>query len=331
MEGTEALGLRVEEAAEEEEDGTPVQSLRQVLLADDQELLHSYVPGALLLNQDSPSPTSCQIIGIAEVDGKVLVAVPQSCWHRQANRRYLPRNALSKATLAEVAACLSEDRTSAHATHRVKTWVGLLLPQYEEYCVFSEVPEGAERCFVVAGSETEGLPYGPALTSIAGEHFAFVTATEAPTEEGPSVARLAALEASVSALKGGLDALLARLPPPERDPGPPPGLPRAAPSLLSYPGDGRPPASAAAGRAAQALPAPGLSAAGVQLQSPAPSGAQAAQQLFRSRVQAAQLHAGERLGIPGLDPEVVESALAAGVSEDQLRKMGALALKAPRL
>ena len=75
---------------------------------------------------------SCQIIVVGKFEGQFLVAVPQTAWHRVAGRRYLPREALSRAVLAEVLASSEEDPSEAHTVWRLKVWLGMLLPRLEE-------------------------------------------------------------------------------------------------------------------------------------------------------------------------------------------------------
>ncbi|OLP82738.1 hypothetical protein AK812_SmicGene36576 [Symbiodinium microadriaticum] len=115
-----------------------------------------------------------------------------------------------------VVAGSADDPSQAHHAYRMKVWLGLLDDalvgriSYEE----SDEPECSFKGFG-ALSGVSMVPFGPALASIAGEHFAFVTAVEGPEEpafpEEPDLSwesRLTGLEAGVSNLQKSLERLL---------------------------------------------------------------------------------------------------------------------------
>ena len=54
------------------------------------------------------------------------------------------------------------------------------------------------------------MPFGPSLSAVANDHFAFVSAAEAPEE--PQDRRLDAVEAAIAKLQTGMESLLSRLP-----------------------------------------------------------------------------------------------------------------------
>ena len=55
---------------------------------------------------------SVQVLIIMEVDGKLVVAVPASAWHKKIVRRTVPRTFLSKVAAALVASCAADDRNT---------------------------------------------------------------------------------------------------------------------------------------------------------------------------------------------------------------------------
>ena len=129
---------------------------------------------------------------------------------------FWPPNSLKKGVHCEVVAGSADDPSQAHHAYRMKVWLGLLDDalvgriSYEE----SDEPECSFKAFG-ALSGVSMVPFGPALASIAGEHFAFVTAVEGPEEPGfpeePEQSwesRLTGLEAGVSNLQKSLERLL---------------------------------------------------------------------------------------------------------------------------
>ena len=176
--------------------------------------------GALQIEREGGGLLSCQLIGIAQMDGGYLVAVPRGAWHRTSARRYLPSSALNRPVLAEVLAASEVDRRQPHPVWKVKTWIGILNQELVESVIFAsggeatafgDADEGAEIIFAVAGSggsvagPSPACPLAASLTAIAGEHFSFHSAQEyAEGEEELGVPdRLAAVESAISELWSG--------------------------------------------------------------------------------------------------------------------------------
>ena len=261
-------------------DEVPRAGLRQQLLTD---VGGVFSIGVLKARREGQEVTS-QVIGIAELEGSVLVAVPHSAWNRVVARRHLPARALSRATLVEVTAAADENRAEAHPVWRVKVWVGLLSAELHESVEHGREDGAAEMVFVVAGSgataagPVPACPLGSSLLAVASEHFAFVSAQE--EEAAPSVAasnlpeRMEKVESVLDELKQSMSTLLQRLPE---------GEPEKQRSDV--------------GRAAPPRPS-ALKPRKEPVTSPVP--------------------------LPGLDPAVVEAARSAGVPEDQLRRMSHL-------
>eukprot|EP00439_Symbiodinium_sp_Y106_P048495 s1593_g6.t1 len=261
-------------------DEVPRAGLRQQLLTD---VGGVFSIGVLKARREGQEVTS-QVIGIAELEGSVLVAVPHSAWNRVVARRHLPARALSRATLVEVTAAADENRAEAPPVWRVKVWVGLLSAELHESVEHGREDGAAEMVFVVAGSgataagPVPACPLGSSLLAVASEHFAFVSAQE--EEAAPSVAasnlpeRMEKVESVLDELKQSMSTLLQRLPE---------GEPEKQRSDV--------------GRAAPPRPS-ALKPRKEPVTSPVP--------------------------LPGLDPAVVEAARSAGVPEDQLRRMSHL-------
>ncbi|CAE7248000.1 unnamed protein product [Symbiodinium sp. CCMP2592] len=185
---------------------------------------------------------SCSIVVIAQFEGSFLVAVPQTAWRRTAGQRYLPRTALSRTVLAEVLAAASAMRHGV----KLKVWLGMLDPALEGLVDFAV--EGELSPDVGFGSRaSERLnPYGPSLSAIASEHYAFQTPAEDVQMEGGGAPRdgeefweqrLTSLEAGVQRIQASLEALVDGVPlsaPAEHLPGagvgplPSPPAPKAA-------------------------------------------------------------------------------------------------------
>ena len=98
-----------------------------------------------LQTEKGGSAVSCQVIGIAMLEGGFLVAVPHAAWHRTGARRYLPADSLVRPVLAEVLAAGEGDRREAHPA-----WCGLEL--------FGQI--WRSRWF--SGLQTRQLPSGQA-------------------------------------------------------------------------------------------------------------------------------------------------------------------------
>ena len=68
----------------------------------------NYRLGLLTLNVGEEEK-SLHVIPIAKFNGKNLVALPTSVWHRKTAKRILPAGSLSKPTAIEACAVLAED------------------------------------------------------------------------------------------------------------------------------------------------------------------------------------------------------------------------------
>ena len=78
------------------------------------------------------------LIAIASLENRLLVAVPESAWHRTTARRKLPARALSRPNLVAVAGCKIGTRTEeAHIVVQIKVWTGFLDPRLERELDFT--------------------------------------------------------------------------------------------------------------------------------------------------------------------------------------------------
>ena len=122
-------------------------------------------------------------IPITYVDGKLLVAVPQEAWHRTLARRLLPKTALQKPSLLEVAIeGRSIDLEDLDGPSTVKIWVGFLSSEMEEAAAPGEPDEDPAIDF----GEVDGLPLCPdavSLIALAADQFSFVSAQSASAGE----------------------------------------------------------------------------------------------------------------------------------------------------
>ena len=161
---------------------------------------------------------SIQVIFISLLEGKTLVALPQTAWHRLKAQRILPPQGLSKATLAEVAVAEPDDRMALLEQDTMKVWLGFLRTDLVDQVRFPEEDEEAdEHTHTFSPDGVLGLyPAAQALVDVAHEHFAFFTAEGEPAapQEGSGSqlldARVDKLEESLAVISKNLQTLLAR-------------------------------------------------------------------------------------------------------------------------
>lgn len=71
-------------------------------------------------SEEGEDPLLVAIIAVADLEGRLLVAVPHSCWHRTTARRVLPSRPLTKAVAVEVP---FQDRADdRHDPGKAKIW-----------------------------------------------------------------------------------------------------------------------------------------------------------------------------------------------------------------
>jgi len=82
--------------------------------------------------------TFASVVCIAEVEGQLLVCLPNSVWSKRSKDRLLPPNSLKKNISVEVAAVPSGDRESVVEEVTLKVWIGLLARESERHVSFSD-------------------------------------------------------------------------------------------------------------------------------------------------------------------------------------------------
>ena len=143
----------------------------------------------------------CEIIIICELDGKLLVAIPDKAWHRVVAKRFVPPRCLTKASLVGTAAASPSERIGGAALGlSMKVWIGFLDPRFEEMVSF--VNE-ADPVMGFAGTTGPLLPLAAALADVANDHFSFKTAESGHPGNGGDGAeeRLQKLEETMSAIQ----------------------------------------------------------------------------------------------------------------------------------
>ena len=131
---------------------TPPSARASVFVAEDGTAREHYDLGYLEVDSEEGA-VICQLIPVSLAEGKIVVAVPSPVWNRTVQRRYLPKSALSKAILVEVAAVEVGDLESITGTS-VKVWLGLLDPGLENAVVMeAECEEPGIQTFVDENNE----------------------------------------------------------------------------------------------------------------------------------------------------------------------------------
>lgn len=185
--------LASEMEGEEEVPETPP-TLRSCLLVGEGGTAREHYEVGYLEADSEEGAALSELIPLSISEGKVVVAVPSPVWNRAVSRRYLPRTALSKAILVEVAAAEAEDLESITGT-TVKVWLGLLDPALEGAVIMeAESEEPGIQMFVDENGEVR-FPTSESLAVAVSEHFAFVTAQSGTAGVLPKAKRRARQDA----------------------------------------------------------------------------------------------------------------------------------------
>eukprot|EP00438_Fugacium_kawagutii_P028528 Skav222525 [mRNA] locus=scaffold2875:50542:57914:+ [translate_table: standard] len=161
-----------------------------------------------------PSKEECRIavreagfksLGVAESEQSVIVAVPDSAWHRTKSRRVLPEDALVRAVRVEVFASSGLDRAAVDDSFSLKIWLASLKPEYADLVIYGQ-DGAATTCFPVDSMGLPRLPAAEALVAVANDHFLFLSAESAaglPQRDVQDV-----MEERVSKLEGNISEIL---------------------------------------------------------------------------------------------------------------------------
>ena len=161
-----------------------------------------------------------QVILIAVVDEKYLVAVPTSAWHRVASKRLLRPQTLSRASAVEVST-VKPDSREVELAQTMKIWVGFLNPAFDADLELQD-PMTVPGADVVFGNSV--IPFAGSLFAAANDHFAFISAesgVDVPPEDqgvpgGPNLhERVGKLESTLNSMATDLKKLLGQAADPE--------------------------------------------------------------------------------------------------------------------
>lgn len=152
---------------------------------------------------DCPETFTVSLIAVVEIDGKVVVAVPHSAWHRTVAKRKLPHNCLVKPVSIAVP---FEDRTSTEdppVFRTEKLWIGYLAVGHEEQVLFDSSAERADGDLLFVPDCPSLLPTADGLAAAVEQHFSFASAQSGPEliAAAPPVSlesRLTSLEATLA-------------------------------------------------------------------------------------------------------------------------------------
>ncbi|CAE7297843.1 unnamed protein product, partial [Symbiodinium sp. KB8] len=148
---------------------------------------------------------TCSIIGIAELGGRIIVALPHAVWNRKVKARKIPSNSLGKALSVDCATSFEGARETARPEISTKVWVGIISMELEEKVQYLE-DAFVTYAFISGNPEEIVYPYGKALVSIADEQFAFMTAESGGG--GPGIfKRMEAVETGLSTIQRLLENL----------------------------------------------------------------------------------------------------------------------------
>ncbi|CAE7704640.1 unnamed protein product [Symbiodinium sp. CCMP2592] len=143
--------------------------------------------------------STCSIIGIAELGGRIIVAIPHAVWNRKVKSRKIASNSLGKTLSVDCATAFEGARETPRPEISTKVWVGVLSMELEEKVQYLEetLPTYA---FISGNPEEIVYPYGKALVTVADEHFAFMTAESGGG--GPGIfKRMEAVETGLSSIQ----------------------------------------------------------------------------------------------------------------------------------
>ena len=193
----------------EEEEGAPLSARDALACGEGFEDKECPVGVLKCGTAEDGSEVHISVIVVKEADGKLVVAVPSSSWHRTISRRTVPRGFLSRVGAAEVSACSLPARLEPVDGARVRVWLGVLDVHAESaVLVPEELPEGTIGFGRLETGE-ECLPFVPSLVAAAGDMFTFASAESGKAAEPDDLSgRLARLEKAVSnlvELKGRAD------------------------------------------------------------------------------------------------------------------------------
>ena len=186
---------------EEEGSGSEVPEVsdpRHHLVASGETVDFEYEVGSFV--SADPSCTTA-IILVAEVDSRLLVALPEGAWHRKRAKRSIAPNSISKAVQVAIVPASAANREQPQGSATLKIWLGLLSSEFEGQLAF---PAGDDMdiAFPIGANGEPFLPYAAALVAVAKDHFTFFSA-ESGVPQPPGLG-VPGLDQRVTAMEGAL-------------------------------------------------------------------------------------------------------------------------------
>ena len=178
---------------------------RHFVVVSGEEVDQEFQVGRLFLNPEHSE--SASVISVAEIEGKLLIAVPQAVWHRTIARRRLPVGALTKPVLVSLGACTESDRFTVLADdQQIKVWLGFVSSTVEAELEFpAEFPAEIGFGQIDAGAV---IPFAQSLQQIAKDQFGFFSAESGGAEGDATAKRLDQLESTLGDIQSSLEMLL---------------------------------------------------------------------------------------------------------------------------
>ena len=140
-------------------------------------VLDEYSVSLFVVDPDKGKP-NVQLVLICPFEGKSLVCVPHSSWHRTLSKRVLPRAALTRAQLLEVAAARHDELLVPLPNTYIKVWVGFLKPEFMDNVHTHLTEMDYDNGFDLDPDGVQLLPYASGLVEAAQDHFAFFSAED---------------------------------------------------------------------------------------------------------------------------------------------------------
>ena len=166
-----------------------------------------------------------QLIVIAAVDGRLVVAAPLTAWNRAQAKRLLRPQTLSKASIVELSS-VKPDAREEELSQTMRVWIGYLNPVMNSEVEVQDLDTipGADVAFS-SGDARNVIPYAGSLFAAANDHFAFYTAESeaAPQDAGGAgsldlPARVGRLETTLEGMAVNVQTLLSTLAPEAPEP-----------------------------------------------------------------------------------------------------------------
>ena len=241
-----------------------------------------------VLDEEVGTVSTVAVAAICEIEQKVLVAVPLEAWNRLLAKRRLPPGVFLKPTPVQVGFC---DRaiSAIEVLEQRKVWLGFLSPAGEELVNFGSEEAAVEPDISFDPSSPALLPDASQLVAAAEQFFIYTSAVSGTGEGTKSAPAKISVEQRLNSLETTLQEVAA--------------------GLKSLTEHSRPPA----------------------LKQPSVKFASAPIVVGEGAAELCGLPPGLAMpstgGVGMLDPEVVQSARAAGVPEDQIAEMARVAVR----